>query len=122
MYGVVSSTDSICMAGITLTRISSVPENSLELTKEERRNILQEFHEQPIGWHSGINRTFERIKLHTFWPGMKQEIEDYIKSCDVCQKNKITQRKTKLTLKITNTPEVVSQNCTMDIVGPLTQT
>ena len=28
--------------------------------------------------------TFERIKLYTSWPGMKQEIEDYIKHCDIC--------------------------------------
>ena len=69
-----------------------------------------------------MNRTFERIKLYTSWPGMKQEIEDYIKYCDICQKNKITQRKTKLPLQITDTPEVVWQNCSMDIVGPLTQT
>jgi hypothetical protein len=38
---------------------------------------------------------------------MKQEIEDYTRQCDVCQKNKITQRKTKLPLQITDTPEVV---------------
>ena len=83
---------------------------------------MQEFHEQPIGGHLGMNRTFDRIKLYTFWPGMKQEIEDYIKHCDICQKNKITQRKTKLPLQIKDTPEVVGQNCIMDIVGHLTQT
>ena len=69
-----------------------------------------------------MNRTLDRIKLYTSWPGMKQEIEDYIRQYDVCQKNKITQRKTKLPLQITDTPEVVWQNCSMDIVGPLTQT
>ena len=68
-----------------------------------------------------MNRTFDRIKLYTSWPGMKQEIEDYIKHCDICQ-NKITQKKSKLPFQITDTPEVVWQNCSMDIVGPLTQT
>jgi transposase InsO family protein len=61
------------------------------------------------------------IKLYTSWPGMKQEIEDYIKHCDICQ-NKITQKKTKLPLQITDTPGVVWQNCSMYIVGPITQT
>ena len=69
-----------------------------------------------------MNRTYERIRLYTSWPGMKQEIEDYIRQCDVCQKNKITQRKTKLPLQITDTPDSVWQKCSMDIVGPLTQT
>ena len=69
-----------------------------------------------------MNRTFERIKLYTSWPGMKQEIENYVRHCETCQMNKITQRKTKLPLQITNTPEVIWQNCSLDIVGPLTQT
>ena len=118
----VRNTNADALSRITMTRISPVVENSSELTKEERRKILQEFHEQPTGGHLGMNRNFERIKLYTFWPGMKQEIEDHIKHCDICQKNKIMQRKTKLPLQITDTPEVVSQNCSMDIVGPLRQT
>ena len=69
-----------------------------------------------------MNRTFDRIKLYTSWPGMKQEIEDYIRQYDISQKNKITQRKTKLPLQITDTPEVVWHNCSMDIDGPLTRT
>jgi len=105
-----------------MTRISPGAENSSERTKKEGRKILQKFHEQPTGGHLGMNRTFERIKLYTSWQGMKEEIEEYIKHCDICQKNKITQRITKLSLQITDTPEVVLQNCSMDIVGPLTQT
>lgn len=70
----------------------------------------------------GIHRTFERIKLYTSWPGMKQETENYIKHCETCQKNKITERKTKLPLQITDMPEVVWQNCSLDTVGHLTQT
>jgi len=53
---------------------------------------------------------------------MKHDIEEYIRKCEVCQRNKITHKKTKITLQITNTPEIVRQNCSMDIVGPLTQT
>ena len=94
----------------------------MEISKEERRRILQEFHEPPIGGHLGMNRTLDRLKLYTSWSGMKQDIEDYIRKCDVCQKNKITQRKTKVSLQITDTPEFVWQNCSTDIVGPLTQT
>ena len=52
---------------------------------------------------------------------MKQELGNYVKHSETCQKNKITQRKTKLPLQITDTPEVVWQNCSLDIVGPLTQ-
>jgi len=97
-------------------KTSSVP------TEAEKRKILQEFHEQPIGGHLGMNRTFERLKQYISWPGMKREIEVYVKQCEVCQKNKITQNKTKLPLQITDTPDVVWEKCSMDIVGPLTPT
>ena len=87
----VRNTNADALSRITMTRISPVAKNNLEITKEERRKILQEFHEQPIGGHLGMNRAFGRIKLYTSWPGMKQEIEDYIRQRDICQKNKIKQ-------------------------------
>jgi hypothetical protein len=39
-----------------------------------------------------------------------------------CQNNKITQNKTKMPFQITTTPDVVWENCCLDIVGPLTTT
>ena len=92
------------------------------LTKEEKHKIFQEMHDKPIGGHLGMNRTYDRLKLFTTWPGMKQELEEYIRQCEICQKNKITQNKTKMPMKITTTPEVVWEKCALDIVGPLTQT
>jgi hypothetical protein len=53
---------------------------------------------------------------------MKQELKEYIRQCETCQKNKITQNKTKLAMKITTTPEIVWEKCALDIVGPLSQT
>jgi len=63
---------------------------------------LQEFHEQPVGAHLGMNRTHESIRLYTSWPGMKQEIEDYVRQCDFGRRTK--SHKTKLPLQITDTP------------------
>ena len=53
---------------------------------------------------------------------MKQDLEKYIRQCETCQKNKITQNKTKMPMKITTTPEVVWEKCALDIVGHLSQT
>jgi hypothetical protein len=77
--------------------------------------------DNPIGDHLGMNRTYDRMKLLTTRPGMKQELE-YMRHCETCQKNKITQNKTKMPMKITTTPEVVWKKCALDIVGPLSQT
>jgi hypothetical protein len=69
-----------------------------------------------------MNRTYDRLKVFTTWPGTKQELEEYILQCEICQKNKIAQNKTKMPTKITTTPEVVWEKCALDIVGPLNRT
>jgi len=105
-----------------MTEVKHITEIISAFTEEEKGKILQEFHQLPTGGHLGMNRIFERIKLYTSWPGMKQEIENYVRQCETCQMNKLTRRKSKLPLQIANTPEVFWQNCSFNIVGPLTQT
>jgi hypothetical protein len=94
----------------------------VELTKEEKLALFREMHDTPLGGHLGMNRTYDRMKQFTTWPGMKQELEEYIRKCDICQRNKITQNKTRMPMKITTTPELVWDKCALDIVGPLNQT
>jgi hypothetical protein len=106
----VRNTNADALSRINMTEVSPIKEANATPTKEEREKNLQEFHQLPTGGHLGTNRTFERIKLYTSWPGMKHEIENYVKHCEICQKNKLTQRKTKLPLQITDTPEVVWEN------------
>lgn len=117
------NTNADALSRIHVTEVSSEgKDQAVELTREEKLKIFQEFHERPTGGHLGMNRTYDRIKLFTSWSGMKQELEDYIKRCEICQKNKITQNKTKMPLQITTTPDVVWEKCCLDIVGPLTPT
>ncbi|CAL1394368.1 unnamed protein product [Linum trigynum] len=50
--------------------------------------ILQEFHDSPMGGHSGAQRTLARVARHFYWPQMGKAVRDYIASCDVCQRVK----------------------------------
>jgi len=93
-----------------------------ELTRELKLALFREMHDKPLGGYLGMNRTYDRMKLFTTWPGMKHELEEYIKQCEICQRNKITQNKTKLPMKITTTPGFVWDKCALDIVGPLNRT
>ena len=38
--------------------------------------------------HPGVNRTEESISQHLWWPKMRKQINDYVKACPGCQKNK----------------------------------
>ncbi|WVZ23343.1 hypothetical protein V8G54_001887 [Vigna mungo] len=50
--------------------------------------ILNEFHSSPVGGHSGFLRTYKRIAANLYWTGMKKIIQEFVKTCDVCQRQK----------------------------------
>ncbi|PKI64051.1 hypothetical protein CRG98_015583 [Punica granatum] len=62
-------------------------------TFELRRTILHEFHNSVTGGHSGILRTYKRIKQLFSWPGMKTDVVRYVQECDTCQRNKSDSRR-----------------------------
>nr|ADB85290.1 putative retrotransposon protein [Phyllostachys edulis] len=52
-----------------------------------KRQLLVTFHDSALGGHSGGRVTYQRLKLIFHWPRMKQEVEEFVKLYDVCQKN-----------------------------------
>jgi len=83
----VKYTNADALSRINMPEVNTVTEVSSGPTEQEKVKILQEFHQLPTGGYLGMNRTFKRIKLFTSWPGMKQEIQNYVKQCETCQKN-----------------------------------
>ena len=79
-------------------------------TEQEKLKIFQEMHMNPAGGNLGMNKTYERIKVFTTWPGMKQPIENYIKQCEICQKNKISQHKVKCPYQLPLYPKLFGEN------------
>jgi hypothetical protein len=55
-----------------------------KLTEERKIKILSEMHDCPVRGHQGINRIVERIKLYPTWPGLEQDVTQYIKQCKSC--------------------------------------
>jgi hypothetical protein len=56
---------------------------------QEMKRILKEFHDKPRGGYLGIDNTIEWIKKNLYWPKMNDDIEDYVRTCTICQKRKI---------------------------------
>jgi hypothetical protein len=52
-------------------------------------SLLEEFHSSPFGGHSGIHKTWGRIKENVYWHGMKEDVTNFINSCQVCQQTKV---------------------------------
>ena len=52
--------------------------------------ILHDFHESDAAGHPGIQKCYAAIRKHFYWNRMYKQIEEYVRSCSVCQKNKPT--------------------------------
>lgn len=50
--------------------------------------LLKEYHDSPVGGHSGEFKTYKRVALEWFWPGMRKDIAKHIRECQTCQQQK----------------------------------
>ncbi|MBW0536070.1 hypothetical protein O181_075785 [Austropuccinia psidii MF-1] len=49
--------------------------------------LLKECHDSPFSGHLSEERTRERIKTFIWWPMWQQDVAEYCKTCDNCQKS-----------------------------------
>jgi Integrase zinc binding domain len=54
-----------------------------------RNEILEMVHDDPLSGHFGIKKTLELLARSWWWPGMKQSVREYIKTCPICQRTKV---------------------------------
>ena len=88
----------------------------------DRLRIIEECHDSTMAGHKGENKTFERVRERFYWKGMREEIRDYVRSCDSCQRKKLKRQTIKLPMQITDTPKRFLEKVQIDIVGPLATT
>ncbi|GAU14480.1 hypothetical protein TSUD_250200 [Trifolium subterraneum] len=50
--------------------------------------LLEEFHNTPSGGHSGFLRTYRRLADSLYWVGMQKSVRNYVRACDICQRQK----------------------------------
>jgi hypothetical protein len=53
-----------------------------------RNMVLERMHDAKIAGHLGVFKTYESVKKKYWWPKMREEIRDYIRTCQTCQKHK----------------------------------
>ena len=75
-----------------------------------------------MGGHKGVNKTYDRIKQHYYWEGLKDDIQKRIQFCLPCQLKKLVRFKPKNPMIITDTPGTCMEKICIDIVGPLPKT
>ena len=57
--------------------------------KKTKKIILKENHDEVDVGHLGQHQMMELIKRTYWWPGLKEDIKNYVQRCLKCQQNKV---------------------------------
>ena len=63
------------------------------IDKQLRKQIMEQYHDASVAGHQEVQKTLERLRRTWFWPGMLQQVKEYVLSCDLCFRNKIHRHK-----------------------------
>ena len=59
--------------------------SQIVVPSEYRIEVLHLAHEAPMAGHLGINKTYQKIMQHFYWPGLKKDVKLFCRSCHTCQ-------------------------------------
>ena len=81
-------------------------------------NILHLVHASPTAAHMGTNRTWVRARNNFWWEDMKQDIDNFVRDCKLCSKNKHVNKPNEAPQSLTSIPDGPLVEVMIDFVGP----
>jgi hypothetical protein len=90
------------------------------ILSHQKHQLLKQAHDQPLAGHQGQDNTYQRISQIYYWPGMKNDIQEYVKTCQKCQKRQRRTGSAPLN-PIQKHPQPFYQ-VGIDVMGPLPRT
>jgi len=73
---------------VTNERRMYVPESNTRKLK-----VAHQCHEAKVAGHLGRDETLELMKRNYYWPNMDEWVQNYVRTCDACQRNKTARHK-----------------------------
>lgn len=86
----------------------------------QKQRLLKEAHNQPLAGHQGQDNTYQRLSQIYYWPRMKQDIQEFVKTCPKCQKRE--RRKGSAPLHPIHKHPQPFHQVGIDVMGPLPRT
>lgn len=84
-----------------------------------RLKILKELHDSTLAGHPGRRRTRKLLQRYYYWPGMTTYADEYVRTCECCQRNKYPRHKPYGLLKPLPIPERPWMAVSMDLIERL---
>ncbi|MCH89143.1 hypothetical protein A2U01_0010036, partial [Trifolium medium] len=81
--------------------------------------LMEEFHSTPQGGHSGFYKTYRRLAANVYWIGMKGTIQEFVRNCDVCQRQKYMASSPGGLLQPLPIPEHIWEDISIDFITGL---
>ena len=96
--------------------------HQIVLPTSVRTHVLKLAHNSS-GGHLGYRKTYQKILDHFFWPGIKRDVNNFVRTCDVCQLyGKVNQPITPAPMCPIPVVHEPFEKIIIDCVGPLPKT
>ncbi|KAL4341343.1 hypothetical protein GQ457_08G022080 [Hibiscus cannabinus] len=95
--------------------IDSLKKVVQELARQSE-HLMKESHDSKWAGHPGIHRTTALLADQYFWPHMSRDVEAYVKTCLVCQQDKVEAGKPMGLLQPLPIPERPWESISMDFI------
>ena len=118
-YKFVKSNDLVYQTILSSKNPSEVGKYLLVVPKVCIPSVLKLSHDAPVAGHFSHRKTLAKIRELFFWPRMSQDIYNYCRSCDVCQRTSSKGRVKKAKLVQMPICSVPFERVAIDIVGPI---
>ena len=88
-------------------------------SREIKMEIMNECHDSKVAGHFGMTKTEERVMQNFYWTRMEEDVRDYVRSCDTCQRDKTHRHKTFGLLQPLDVPYRPWESISMDFIVDL---
>ena len=95
--------------------------NYIPKDTELRQDIVKTFHDYQTAKHPGEIGTYNAVRQHYWWPGLRTFVKNYVQGCGTCQQFKIDRTPAKPAYIPTEGAKVTRPfaNCSMDLITDL---
>jgi transposase InsO family protein len=86
-----------------------------------RPMLIKYFQDSPLSGHLGMFKTWKKVSRQFYWPKLKEDVFQHVRTCDLCQRAKPTQD-TKGGWHSATPATVNLERIFIDFMGPLSRT
>ena len=84
-----------------------------------RKRVMEQAHSSILCGHLGVAKTSDRILSCFYWPGLRDDVSRFCKSCDICQKTIPKGKAGKVPLQKMPLMDIPFKRVAVDLVGPI---